>query len=197
MFGMFTLLIYVWKIPAARMYPVVEGFIENMEAIEHFEEVFDSAAVIAGAKVEETSESERRWDNGDEYERGTRQADFIRAPLQSRTIFRDDNEDLRINIRGNTQDRTRNQKRYQGSQSSEYYQRDSEGRQRDFGPARGRFDELPERSYNNPGNFFAFYIHYYLVNFRPICFNIQSNPSLLYFTTSGFLIKVEVWILRD
>ena len=154
MFGMFTLVIYLWKIPAARMYPVVEGFVENMEAIEHFEEVFDSAAVFAGAKVEEIHESERRWDNEDSsngYQRETRQADFFRNPSESRTIFRNDNDDLRINIRGNRRQNTRNQNRNHDSQIAEHHQRESEVRRHNFVSNRGRFGSLPERNLNNPG----------------------------------------------
>merc|ERR1711892_102139 len=156
MFGMFTLLIYLWKIPAAKMFPIVEGFVENMEAIENFEEVFDSAAVFAGAKVKEIHQSERRWDtegSSNGYQRETRQADFSLNPSDSRTIFRNDNDDLRINIRGNGRQNTRNQNRNHESQSAEYYQRKSEGRRSNFGSNRGRFGSLPNRNLNNPGRF--------------------------------------------
>merc|ERR1711892_1235830 len=152
MFGMFTLLIYLWKIPAAEMYPVIEGFVENMEAIENFEEVFDSAAIFAGAKVEEIHESERRWDTEDSsngYHRETRQADFSMNPSGSRTIFRNENDDLQINIRGNRRQNTRNHNRNHESRSAEYYQRKSEGRRQNFGSNRGRFGSLPDRNLNN------------------------------------------------
>ena len=49
-----VLIIYLWPISVTSVYPsVVEGFVENMEAIQHIEEVFDNAAKFAGAKVEE------------------------------------------------------------------------------------------------------------------------------------------------
>merc|ERR1711892_11810 len=156
MFGMFTLLIYLWKIPAAKMFPIVEGFVENMEAIENFEEVFDSAAVFAGAKVKEIHQSERRWDTGDSsngYQRETRQADFSMNPSDSRTIFRNDNDDLRIHIRGNRRQNNRNQNRNHESQRAEFHQRESEGRRQNFGSNRGRFGSLPDRNPNNPGRF--------------------------------------------
>jgi hypothetical protein len=48
-----ALIIYLWPNSVTSVYPVVEGFVENMEAIQHIEEVFDNAAKFAGAKVEE------------------------------------------------------------------------------------------------------------------------------------------------
>ena len=159
MFVFITVLIYFSPISVVSMYPVIEGFVENLEAIDYFEEVFDSAAVVAGAKVEEIDESNRRWDSGDSrngYQRDTRQADFSRNPSSgSRTIFRDDNEDLRINIRGNRRQRIRNQNRYQNSQFSELaYPKENGGRNKDFVGNRDRFNRLPERNSNNAGMFY-------------------------------------------
>ena len=84
---------------------------ENLEAIEHIEKVFDSAAVSAGAKDQVFPESERRWDSegaNNEHARESRQVGFSMDSSESRTIFRDDNADLRINIRGNRRQRLRN-----------------------------------------------------------------------------------------
>ena len=69
-------IIYLWLISVTSVYPLVEGFVENIEAIQHFEEVFDNAAKFAGSKIEEINESNRRLDSGEsrnQYQRDTRQ----------------------------------------------------------------------------------------------------------------------------
>ena len=60
-----VLIIYLWPLSATSVYPVVGRLVENMEAIQHIEEVFDTAELFAGDKVEEINESNRRWDSGE------------------------------------------------------------------------------------------------------------------------------------
>ena len=79
-----------------------EGFIENIEAIQHFEEVFESAAAFAGVVSEESSDSNRRWDEGEAgtaYQRNSRQVGYLRNPALSRILFREQN--IRANGRYN------------------------------------------------------------------------------------------------
>ena len=137
MLGIFPVLIYYSYVPLVSLHPVVGGFLENLEAIEHFEKVFDSAAVSAGAKDKLFPESERRWDSegvNDEHPRESRQVDFSMDPSESRTIFRDDDTDLRINIRGNRRQRLRNLSKFISEKEQ-------------FSSSRGRF------SSNSPGLF--------------------------------------------
>ena len=62
-----------------------EGFIENQEAINYFEIVFDTAAKHAGAEMTdvEVTPSNRRWDSQNElpniYQRNSRQTDLERT----------------------------------------------------------------------------------------------------------------------
>jgi len=150
-------------------YPVTNGeLVENQEAIEHFEKVFKTAAVFAGAKVEEIKtikESNRRWDSGstsNEYQRDARQTEvndrfrFDRNPVEERTIFRKDNANLRINVRGNGRQQSRSQNRFRENQNTErYFSGDNEQRIPSFGQnignynyRRNRFNTGPQRNVN-------------------------------------------------
>merc|ERR1711892_182030 len=59
------LLTFLFPISATSVHPVAQGqFVENLEAIQHFEQVFDTAAMHASGKAEDIDESNRRWDSG-------------------------------------------------------------------------------------------------------------------------------------
>ena len=126
-----VLLTFLFPISATSVHPVAQGqFVENLEAIQHFEQVFDTAAMYASGKAEDIDESNRRWDSGitrNGYQRDTLQTGWnddiriSRNPIESRTIFRNDNENLRLNVHGNGRQRVRNQNRYQNYQNSARY----------------------------------------------------------------------------
>ena len=165
-----VMIIFILPISVTSVHSVAERqFAENIEAIEYFEEVFDTAAAHAVAKVEDIDESDRRWDSGvtrNGNQRDTLQTgwndDFrlSRNPSESRTIFRNENENLRLNFRGNGRQRLRNQNRYSDSQNSaRYYPQENDGRNM-FGLNSGnsnfrgdRFNRPLDVNEKNLGNF--------------------------------------------
>ena len=90
-------------------------FLENMEAIEHFEDVFDMAATLAGAKETQMEKTNRRWDFQQTGWNGA--LTNYRTPSVGIAAFRNENQKTKINFLSRRHQRTINKNKYQNMNS--------------------------------------------------------------------------------